>query len=303
MNGMQMSPPNHNVTPAPIPALAEIQNLLPDINHCPFELMAYLTIVHGDFSTSNMNEVLQELFNEVFQLTYTDENTTYSLTVPVEHWVTGQNNQPMQVPPFTTEISIPLRIRTVTLETSGTISEVILYRLQNMYDGEGDNPYLEHFEFLMETFGLRQFVGSPFENDWTPFLTSPFGYRIHPITGEREMHTGIDIGKPTGTPLLAGLDGAVVTTAGEMGGYGLTVIIEFTDEETGHGVRVLYAHMDTIDVSVGDVVELGEVIGTVGQTGVATGPHLHLEVFIREDSSGTWRRINPAFFVEPFVSN
>jgi len=303
LDGSQFSPPSHTITPAPIPSLVDLQAFLPDISHCPIELMAYLTIVHGDFSNSNMNEVLQDLFDEVFQLTYSDENTTLQLTVPVENFVTDEEGFTEQVPPFTTTITIPLHVRTVTLEVNGTISDVIQNRLENMYSGGGDNPYLEWFEFLMETRGLRQFVGSPFENDWTGAVTSIFGYRLHPITGNREMHTGIDVGKPTGTPLLGGLSDGVVITAGDMGGYGLTVIIQYVDSETGQGVRVLYAHMDTIDVSVGDVLEMGQVIGTVGATGTATGAHLHMEVLVTEDFGGNWRRINPAFFVEPFTSD
>jgi len=85
--------------------------------------------------------------------------------------------------------------------------------------------------------------------------------------------------------------------------YGLTVIIEHVDMETGLGVRVLYAHMDTIDVNVGDIVALRDVIGTVGQTGAATGAHLHLEISVSENSGATWRRINPIFFLEPFPTD
>ena len=114
------------------------------------------------------------------------------------------------------------------------------------------------------------------------------------------MHTGIDIGKPEGTPILSGVAGTVVF-AGDKGGYGNTVIIEYFCEDSGMGVRILYAHMADISVSVGDVLEIGGTIGTVGQTGVATGPHLHLEVQINENG-GAWRYINPKFFVEPFPS-
>ena len=303
-NGSQLSQPSTTVAPGSVPSLVDLRALLPDISHCPFELMAYLTIVHGDFSGANMNEVLQDLFDEVFQVDYSDANSTFPLTVPVEHWVTDDEGFPEQVPPFTTIINVPLNTRTVMFTVNGTISDVIRTRLEDRYDGSNeDNPYLAHFEFLMETRGLRQFVGSPFENDWTGAVTSIFGYRLHPITGNREMHTGIDVGKPTGTPLLSGLDGGIVVTAGDMGGYGLTVIIEHVDTETGLGVRVLYAHMDTIDVSVGDVVALRDVIGAVGQTGTATGAHLHLEISVSENSGVTWRRINPIFFLEPFPTD
>jgi hypothetical protein len=296
-NGSQFSPPMSTVTPSPIPSINDLQAFLPDISHCPFELMAYLTIVHGDFSASDMNAVLEDLFSEVFQFSYSDTNTTFPLTVPVQYWITGFEGFPMQVAPLTTILNVPYSIRTVTIDVNGTISEAIRARLENMSDS-ANNPYLEHFDFLMETRGLRQFVGSPFEDDWTNNISSIYGYRLHPVTGERHLHTGIDIARPTGTPLLGGLDGATVVTAQDMGGYGLTVIIEYVDEETGVGVRVLYAHMDGISVAVGDVLELGDVIGTVGETGTATGPHLHLEISISDDSGANWRRINPAFFLD-----
>ena len=173
-----------------------------------------------------------------------------------------------------------------------TISQVIQDRM--------NADQQEHYDVLMESLGLRQFVGSPFADNWLPHMTSPFGYRFHPITLTREMHTGIDIARPEGTPILSGAPG-IVTFAGDMGGYGNTVIIEFIDEESGVGVRLLYAHMHEITVAVGETLEMGDVIGTVGTTGVSTGNHLHMEVSINEDG-GAWRRLNPLYFVQPFIS-
>jgi murein DD-endopeptidase MepM/ murein hydrolase activator NlpD len=114
------------------------------------------------------------------------------------------------------------------------------------------------------------------------------------------MHTGIDIAKPEGTPILGGAPGTV-TLAGNNGSYGNTVIIEYFDAETGIGVRILYAHLATINVAVGDILEIGDIIGTVGSTGTATGAHLHMEVSINE-SGGEWRRVNALFFVEAYPS-
>jgi len=163
-----------------------------------------------------------------------------------------------------------------------------------------DDNQREHYDAIMDTLGLRQFVGSPFPNNWLPNMTSPFGYRFHPITQQRAMHTGIDIGKPEGTPIQSGAPGTV-TFAGDMGGYGNTVIIEYFDEERGVGVRLLYAHLHEIHVTVGDTLEMGEILGTVGSTGTSTGNHLHMEVSINENG-GAWRFLNPLFFVEPFTS-
>lgn len=101
---------------------------------------------------------------------------------------------------------------------------------------------------------------------------SPFGYRIHPIYGTRRLHTGVDIGAPTGQQIVAAADGLVVE-AGWKGGYGNAVVIDH-----GGGVATLYAHQSRLAVSAGTVVTQGQVIGYIGSTGASTGPHLHLEV-------------------------
>jgi murein DD-endopeptidase MepM/ murein hydrolase activator NlpD len=103
-------------------------------------------------------------------------------------------------------------------------------------------------------------------------VSSPFGYRIHPILGVRKLHTGIDINGSTGTPISASADGTVILSQ-TYGGYGRAVVIDH-----GGGMSTLYAHQSSIAVSVGEVVTRGEVIGYVGCTGSCTGPHLHFEV-------------------------
>lgn len=103
-------------------------------------------------------------------------------------------------------------------------------------------------------------------------VTSGYGYRIHPIYGTRRLHTGLDMGGAMGAEILAAGDG-VVALAGVNGGYGNCVVIYH-----GGGMSTLYGHQSRIGVSLGDVVERGDVIGYVGSTGVSTGPHLHFEV-------------------------
>ena len=103
-------------------------------------------------------------------------------------------------------------------------------------------------------------------------LSSLFGYRIHPITGEAHSHTGIDIPAPGNTPILACKSGQVVTSAYHYS-YGNYVVIDH-----GNGNSTLYAHMSSRAVSEGDMVTQGQIIGYVGTTGSSTGNHLHLEV-------------------------
>ena len=105
-------------------------------------------------------------------------------------------------------------------------------------------------------------------------ITSPFGWRIHPIAGVRRFHEGIDIAADTGTPIAAAEAGRVIY-AGWYGGYGNYILIDH-----GGGVSTGYGHCSAIYVSVGQDVSRGQAIGAVGTTGESTGPHLHFEVRI-----------------------
>jgi hypothetical protein len=113
------------------------------------------------------------------------------------------------------------------------------------------------------------------EGTWV--LTSPFGMRTHPITGEQKLHTGTDFAAPDGTPILAAADG-LVTVAEFSGGYGGLIVIEHTID--GQTVATAYAHMwqHGIHVHAGDRVSAGQHIGDVGSSGMSTGAHLHFEV-------------------------
>ena len=103
-------------------------------------------------------------------------------------------------------------------------------------------------------------------------FTSPFGYRIHPISRTRRMHSGIDLANSTGTNITASQNGKVIS-AGYKGTYGNLVVIKH-----GNGMETAYAHLSRISVSVGDVVTQGQSIGKMGSTGGSTGSHLHFEI-------------------------
>ena len=107
--------------------------------------------------------------------------------------------------------------------------------------------------------------------------TSGFGMRVHPVTGERKLHTGVDFAAPSGTHILAAADGRVAF-AGPASGYGHLILIEHT--VGGQRVATGYAHMyaDGIHVEAGDTVTAGQYIADVGTDGYVTGPHLHFEV-------------------------
>ena len=123
--------------------------------------------------------------------------------------------------------------------------------------------------------GNSSYVGTgmfawPFEQD--QYISSPFGTRVDPISGEIKTHGGTDIAAPLGTPILAAADGVVVTATWH-NSYGYYVKIKHDDTYS-----TLYAHCSALHVSVGQTVKQGQVIADCGSTGYSTGAHLHYEV-------------------------
>jgi len=104
------------------------------------------------------------------------------------------------------------------------------------------------------------------------YITSPYGYRRHPITKQYKLHTGVDIGAPYGAKVVSGGAGIVIFS-GWYGAYGNAVIIDH-----GNGISTLYGHMSSRSVKTNQEVVPGQTVGYVGSTGWSTGPHLHYEV-------------------------
>ena len=121
------------------------------------------------------------------------------------------------------------------------------------------------------------------------YISSRFGMRVHPITGQYKSHTGMDIASNQGTSVYA-CDSGTVVLAQWYGGYGNCIMIDH-----GNGYKTLYGHLSVISVSDGQTVSQGDTIGQVGSTGNSTGPHLHLEVY--KDGS----RIDPEQFYSGLV--
>jgi murein DD-endopeptidase MepM/ murein hydrolase activator NlpD len=112
--------------------------------------------------------------------------------------------------------------------------------------------------------------------------TSGFGWRTDPFHGAQRFHAGIDLAGAYGQPVPSAGAGKVASV-GEQGAYGLTVVVEHPD-----GVQTRYAHLSSAAVGVGEEVAAGDIVGRVGQSGRATGPHLHFEVLVGG------RRVDPA---------
>lgn len=132
-------------------------------------------------------------------------------------------------------------------------------------------------------------------NPKTVQITSPFGARFHPIRQTVIFHEGIDLAGPAGQPVYATGDGVVESTEVNFSGYGNVIVIDH-----GFGYKTRYAHLKEIKVTAGQVVIRGDRIGTLGSSGLSTGPHLHYEVLYRGTQINPWNFLNPDISPEEY---
>jgi len=133
---------------------------------------------------------------------------------------------------------------------------------------------------------LQVFEGYPLPSQTT--VLNPFGWRLNPVSSELVFHSGVDLVASLGTPVLS-VEAGTVAFAGEQGIYGNLVVVNHV-----RGLQTRYAQLDTLSVETGQTIQTGQQIGTVGQTGDATTPHLHFET--RSSSSLGWVAESPNSF-------
>ena len=232
------------------PDYDEYRYNLDAIGHDPFVLISYLSAVHTEFTASEVQSEIESLFEEMYELTLnpTTETRTRTVTDPE----TGEE----------TEEEYTVTILEVTL-TATDLGVVVA--------GHMNEEQKEIYALYNETHGLTQQFYTPLNLYWYSYVSSYYGYRINPVTGQEQFQRGVDIAVPTGTTVLAAMDGTV-TTATYDASYGNYVVIE-----DSNGYCTKYAHMDTLSVSAGQTVTHGTTIGTTGNTGSSTGSHLHIE--------------------------
>lgn len=239
------------------PGFQEYRYELGKIGHNAYELMAYLSAMYDFFTFTEITPVLDALFQKQYDLQLIEQTEIREDSDGNEYeW----------------------RILNVIL-TVTPMEQIIIPEMT-----AADTKY--KYDVYQQTYGNRQNYGNPFSFCWLSYVSSPYGYRLNPFTGEKELHTGIDIAVSAGTPIHAVHDGKVVL-AGDAGDYGLCVVIE---DERGYQSR--YAHCQSLSVTAGQEIKKGEEIAIVGSTGNSTGPHLHLEV------SYQGQRLNPFYFVD-----
>lgn len=239
------------------PGYDEYRYNIGEISHNPYELLGYLSTAFNAFTFAGVQSEIDRIFSEQYTLTrevvvetrYDDDGDPYDWHV---------------------------------LQTTLTVRPLSAVALSRLTPGEQTDRY----GVYMQTYGNRQAFGNPFDFSWLGNVSSGYGWRVHPISGEKSLHRGIDLAVAQGTPILAVQDGRVVS-AGDAGSYGLCVVIE---DDKGYQSR--YAHCSSLNVSAGQEVKRGDVIAAVGSTGNSTGPHLHLEVMLNGEY------LNPYFFVD-----
>ena len=231
------------------PGYDEYSYNLGEIGHNPFTLISYLSAVHTEFTASEVESEIQALFDEMYTLTLTPDTETRTRTVTDPD--TGEESEEEY------EVSI-LRVTLTVIP------------LESLVAGKMDTEQAEIFAMYGETNGLLQEFASPLNLYWYYYVSSYYGYRKNPSTGNEELHRGVDIAVPTGTTVYAAHDGTV-TAAAYDSHYGNYVAIE------KDGYTTKYAHMDSLSVSAGQQITKGTVIGTTGNTGSSTGSHLHIE--------------------------
>ena len=255
-------------------------NLAP-IGHDPFALISYLSAVHMEFTAADEQEEIESLFDEMYELTLnpTTETRTRTVTKTGTHTVTD---------PVTGEETEEEYEYEEEEEYTVTILEVTLTAkdLNMVVAGHMDSEQKEIYALYNETHGLTQQFYTPLNLYWYNYVSSYYGYRINPVTGVEQLHRGVDIAVPTGTTVLAAMDGTVTASAYDSY-YGNYIVIE-----DSNGYCTKYAHMDTLNVSAGQTVKHGDTIGTTGNTGSSSGSHLHIECLYNGEY------YNPLFYFE-----
>ena len=247
------------------PGYDEYSYNLGEIGHNPFTLIGYLSAVHTEFTASEVESEVQALFDEMYTLTLTPDTETRTRTVTktgtrtVTDPVTGEETE--EEYEYEEEEEYEVSILRVVLTVKP---------LETIVAGKMDAEQTEIFAMYAETGGRLQQFASPLDLYWYNYISSYYGYRKNPNTGNEELHRGVDIAVPTGTTVYAAHDGTV-TTAAYDSYYGNYVVIE------KDGYTTKYAHMDSLSVSAGQSITKGTVIGTTGNTGSSTGSHLHIE--------------------------
>lgn len=227
------------------PGYDEYRYNVEDISHNPYELMAFLTAVYGNFTYSGVEDALKQIFNEQYTLSFTEDVETKTRTVTSTDPATGQETE--------SEETYDWRVLNINLKAR-SFTDVVSSRM--------DSGQLQRYNVYLVTKGNRQYLQNPFSFDWLPYVTDYYGYYADPSADTKEYRKGVDIVIPSGSAVLAGLDGTV-TSAGGDGSGGRTVVID-----GGNGLTAKYEHCGSLLVNAGQTVKAGDTIAKAGSAGL-----------------------------------
>ena len=259
------------------PGYDEYDYNLGAIGHDPYTLISYLSAVHTEFTAAGMESEIQELFDAMYSLTTeeVEETRTRTVTKTGTRIVTNPDGTThTEEYEYEEEEEYTVTILRVTLTVKP---------LESIVAGRMDSEQTEIFGAYTETKGGLQVFASPVDYY---YISSYYGYRKNPNTGDEELHRGVDIAVPTGTMVHAAHDGTVMQAAYDSY-YGNYVVITDSKEYI-----TKYAHMDSLTVSAGQSVKKGDTVGKSGNTGSSTGSHLHIECLYNGEY------YNPLFYFE-----
>ena len=223
------------------------------------QVYAFLKAKYGDekISETVIKGEIQQIHNNLYNLTFDEKTRTWTETKEDGTTVTHS--------------TITM---TITLTTK-TFLEFYEENKDSLLKEHQQKDYENILKLMKENVG--KMLNNPFPKaDWRKYVTSEYGYRADPMTGEMSKHTGLDIALSSGTKIHSCMSGIVHTYNAGNSGFGLYVTV------TNGMYKTLYAHCSEILVEDGERVNAGDVIAKVGSTGKSTGPHLHLEYFVNE---------------------
>lgn len=252
-----------NLEPIILHEYPDIYEFVYDMDEISFDantLVAYLSAKYNEFDLALVQADLDEAFEQYYDL----------------KWEVKEEDKFNPV----TNTMEKVKICYVKLEKADFF-QILLSRI----DDEAKRKQMEAFYL---TGNGQQVYGPVMQEDWRNKISSNYGWRIHPLTGVRTFHDGVDIAIPTGTALYSPVEGTVVRSFYSDSGGNMIVI------KNSSGWEITFMHMDSRTVQAGDDVLKGQRVGYSGNTGNSTGPHLHLQI---HDASGN--SVNPVFLV-PF---
>ncbi len=254
------------------PDIFEFIYVLDDISFDANTLIAYLSAKYNEFNLEMVKGDLDELFEEYYTLTIEIEME--------EREVEDTSQMPDPVTGLYPKVNKIVPICYVILEKKDFF-ELCKSRI----DDAGKQNQMDAFYL---TGNGQQIYGPVMAEDWRKKISSNFGWRIHPITGVKIFHDGVDIAIPIGTALYSPVNGTVVKSVYSNSAGNMITI------ENDSGWLITFMHMDSRTVQAGESIKQGQRIGYSGNTGNSTGPHLHLQIHDADGNS-----VNPVFIV-PF---